>query len=224
MDNFQQYIDFVHYFKQTYGSGTLPPDFNQWKRLSSQQQQMPTPAPVTINEEEGNKKFRERWSKDQINVLVNLWKDSYAKLETAKAHEVWVLIKSEVDKHGNNKTIKQCRDKIKNLKNAYKKAKEENKKTGREAIFPPFYEEFDQVLGCRAVIKMPEAYEVGAVSDENEDDPFVDPSFSSPKNPLSILSTLSPACMYFFIIFLFFYFHPQFRATLLLRYSFVLYV
>ena len=41
--------------------------------------------------------------------------------------------KTEVDNHGTVKTIKQCKIKIRNLKDTFKKAKENNKKSGCKA-------------------------------------------------------------------------------------------
>jgi len=62
------------------------------------------------------------------------------RIESAKCYNAWLKIKTEIDKLGNPKTIKQCKLNIRNLKDSFKKAKEENTKTGNEANFPEFYE------------------------------------------------------------------------------------
>jgi len=93
--------------------------------------------------------------------LVALWSENLNEIESAKCYNAWLKIKTEVDKFDNPKTIKQCKLKIRNLKDSFKKAKEENKKTGNEANFPEFYEIFDEILGERDGIKLTAAKEVG---------------------------------------------------------------
>ena len=65
------------------------------------------------------------------------------------------------------KTLKQCKGKIRNLKDAYKKCKNENKQSG---IFA-FYEEFGRVLIVRNVVKLPQVCDVG-VAEELAQSPF----------------------------------------------------
>ena len=45
----------------------------------------------------------------------------------------------EVNKSGDPKTVKQCKDKIRNLKKKYKEAKANNNKPGRPPQTSPFY-------------------------------------------------------------------------------------
>ena len=66
---------------------------------------------------------------------MNLWK--YGNM--GQKYEIWVKIKAAVDNLGPNKTIKQCKEKMRNLKEAYKRAKESNKKTGATPSFPPYF-------------------------------------------------------------------------------------
>jgi len=55
-----------------------------------------------------------------------------------------------------SRTLDQCKDKIRRMKEEYTKAKTHNKdKTGVNPIFCPFYDVFDEMIGCRDVIKMP---------------------------------------------------------------------
>ena len=53
---------------------------------------------------------------------------------------------------------------MQNLKDAYKRAKESNKKTGAASSFPPYFTQIDEILGCRDVVNLPEKTEVGANS------------------------------------------------------------
>ena len=108
------------------------------------------------------KKQREPWSNQQTNVLVNLWTENLKVLESSKCNDMWHKIVKEVNKHGPVKDMKKCKKKILNLKENYKKAKTNNKKSGSSPDFCPFYEEFDRVLSARDIINIPALTEVGA--------------------------------------------------------------
>ena len=86
------------------------------------------------------------------------------RIESTRSHEMWVKIKAAVGNLGPAKNFKQCKDKIRNLKDAYKRAKESNKKTGAAPSFPPYFTQIDEILGCRDVTCLPEKTEVGANS------------------------------------------------------------
>ena len=72
-------------------------------------------------------------------------------------------MRAEINKLGKKKTVLKCRNKIRNSKDIYKNAKENNAKTGTSPAFPQYFHDFDEVLGCRAVVNMPETIEVGQV-------------------------------------------------------------
>lgn len=76
-------------------------------------------------------------------------------MESSRATETWRQILDVVNKEGIPKTVKQCKDKIRNLKQAYKEAKSNNNLTGRSPKMSPYYDVFDEVLGTRAVVTMP---------------------------------------------------------------------
>ena len=63
------------------------------------------------------------------------------------------------------KTVKQCKKKIRNLKQAYKDAKANNKGTGNSPKTSPFFDTFDDILGTRAMVTMP-----GVI--QSDSDPF----------------------------------------------------
>ena len=85
-------------------------------------------------------------------------------LKSTRSHEICVKVKAAVDNLGPVKTITQCKDKMQNLKDAYKIAKESNKKTGAAPSFPPYFTKIGEILGCRDVMNLPEKTEVGANS------------------------------------------------------------
>ena len=96
-----------------------------------------------------------RWTSEQTATLVALWKENHEKLESAENKTTWDKIVLEVKQFPEKKTLKQCKDKIRNLKQQYKDAKHQNKQTGNSPTTSAFYEDFDEVLGNRPVITMP---------------------------------------------------------------------
>ena len=54
-----------------------------------------------------------------------------------------------------------------NLKDLYKQAKDDNKKTGRSPVFSPQYQDFDEILGTRDVISLQHIREVGVTKISN---------------------------------------------------------
>ena len=70
-------------------------------------------------------------------------------------------IKVEIDKLGNPKPLKQIKDKLRNLKDAYKQPRDNNKQTGKSPILCPFHEDFDEMFGARDTANWPYAKEVG---------------------------------------------------------------
>ena len=66
----------------------------------------------------------------------------------------------EVNKHRPEKTVTQCKNKIRNVKAAYKAAKENNKKKEASLEFCQYFNNFDEVLGTRDVINLPHIAEV----------------------------------------------------------------
>ena len=100
---------------------------------------------------------------EQTKAPVYWWKENYNELETAKLHNLWAKIKVEIDKRGNPRSLKPIKDKLRNLKDAYKQARDNNKQTGKSAIFCHFYEDFDKIFGARNTVNLSYAKEVGVV-------------------------------------------------------------
>ena len=97
----------------------------------------------------------------------NEWKERIDDVESARATETWHRIVQEVNKVGTQKTTKQCKDKIRNLKKSYKEAKANNNKTGRPRQTSPYYDSFDEVLGTRAVVTMPGVIQCGQAESDD---------------------------------------------------------
>ena len=112
----------------------------------------------------GNERSSQNWRTNlQTDKLVELWKENIVLIESSRSHETWLKIRAEINKLRKGKTVIQCRNKICNLKDIYKNAKENNAQTGISPTFPQYFHDFDEVLGCRAVVNMQETIEVGQV-------------------------------------------------------------
>ena len=128
------------------------------------------------------KRKNQRWSNDQTAVLVEEWKSRIEKVESSQSNDAWQGILIEVNKIEPKKTVKQCKDKMKNLKQSYKESKAKNKETGESPQRSQFYDELDEVLGTCAVMTMPGRIQVG----QNNNDDTRDTS-----TPVSTVSTLT---------------------------------
>ena len=82
-------------------------------------------------------------------MLVNLWKENFRLMESANGQRAWAKIKLSVDTAGPAKSIRQCKDKIRNLKDTYIQTKGNNKKSGSAPQTSVYFDNFDQVLGTR---------------------------------------------------------------------------
>ena len=71
-----------------------------------------------------------------------------------------------MNEKGPQKTMKQLKYKIRNLKDAYKAASDNNKKTRASPTHSPYFEDFDEVLGTRDVINTPFARESGILDQD----------------------------------------------------------
>ena len=86
-------------------------------------------------------KSRIKWNYGQTSTLINFWKsniDNIDYIESPISNNIWAKIKLKVDKQGPTKTIKQCKASLRTLKDAYKKAKDNNVKTGAAPMIYPF--------------------------------------------------------------------------------------
>ena len=141
-------------------------------------QQMPSHDTVPQHQsqyEQGNAKGKYtasgKWDEKQAGVLVKLWKEKLKEIESSRSNEAWKFIITKVNEAGPaQKTAKQCKDKIRNLKDAYRKAKANNKTSGASPEFTPFFDDFDEMLATRDVIELPLVTEVGLENDVVEEE------------------------------------------------------
>ena len=73
------------------------------------------------------------------STLIYFRKNNIDNIESPISNDIWVeLWKLQVDQQGPRKTVTSCKAKLKTLTDAYKKAKGNNKKTGRASVTCPF--------------------------------------------------------------------------------------
>ena len=73
-------------------------------------------------------------------------------------------MKTAMNEKGPEKTLKQLKDKIRNLKDAHKAARDYNKKTGASSTYSPYFED---LIGTLDVINTPFAREIGILNQED---------------------------------------------------------
>ena len=118
-----------------------------------------------------------KWNYEQTSTLIPFWKNNMDNIKSPISNNICAEIKLKVDQQGPTKTIKQCKTKLITLKDTYKKAKDNNVKTGTAPMTCPFYNHIDEILGTRDIVKLHDAREVGV----NEDD-HINPSGSITKD------------------------------------------
>ena len=85
---------------------------------------------------------------------MNHWKENFDELESTTRNKAWTKVALAVSILGTNKTMKTCKNKIRNLRDMYRIAKYQNKTTGENFHSLPYFEAFDEKLGLRVVMVM----------------------------------------------------------------------
>ena len=80
---------------------------------------------------------------------------------SAYSQSAWAKIKVSVDAAGPTKSIQHCKDKIKNLKDTSKQAKDNNERSGEAPQTNMYFQDFDQVSGKRDGISSKNITQVG---------------------------------------------------------------
>ena len=75
-----------------------------------------------------------RWSDSEIKSLISIWGESRIQEEldgVVRNKSIFQKIADKMREAEHNRDWKQCRQKIKNMKTEYKKAKDNNNQSGR---------------------------------------------------------------------------------------------
>ena len=153
--SFPSATPFQPFYPAVFPRATRDADVVEEMFSSSSETCRPVAGSSSQSEENGAKPSQSKWSDTQASVLVEEWRERVEEVESSRSLEAWQKIVKAVNKAGPIKTMKQCKDKLRNLKQAYKDAKTNNSQTGRAAKTSPFFDVFEEVLGSRPVVKMP---------------------------------------------------------------------
>ena len=125
-----------------------------------QQQVVPNQAPQPQPPEPKKNRF----TKQQKQILITQWCENFNEIQSARCNQVWPDIVKKVSKHGQPKSLNQCKQKIWSFKDKYHKCKKQmGQSTGGAAVKKcEYFDEIDKVLSDRDVENLPEFYEVGA--------------------------------------------------------------
>ena len=94
------------------------------------------------------------WSEEEVTVLIAIWGEEEIQREldgSTRNIKVYEKIASRLSllEDCSERTAVQCREKIKKLKGEYRKAKDNNTKSGRGRTICAFFNQLDAILGCR---------------------------------------------------------------------------
>uniref|UniRef100_A0A8C4NC15 Myb/SANT-like DNA-binding domain-containing protein n=1 Tax=Eptatretus burgeri TaxID=7764 RepID=A0A8C4NC15_EPTBU len=90
------------------------------------------------------------WEAHQVRALVTLWTDESVQqqLRTFRRNElVYCNLSDELAKIGIQKTAQQCREKLKRMKQEYRRIKSHNMQNGADFKTSEYYDVFDAMLG-----------------------------------------------------------------------------
>ena len=162
------YQETVEYYRNRYGITFPVPSFENWMQQHQQhyatqqhQQNIDFATQNNFDEISASAQQRERWLNVETKALVSAWKNLQDKLESYQSPACWNEIRNAVNKCGRKRTVDQCKQKIKRLKDEYKKAKDNNKKTGAAPVFSEFYDVFDEIMGEKDIVSLPNLLETG---------------------------------------------------------------
>ena len=127
-----------------------------------------SPEASESNKKKKGKKY-DTGSHAQQRMLVQLWTEKHDSLESRESRTEWRKIWEEVNaRMETRKTVEKCIKKMKYLIDKYieaKVAKEWNRKqTGGSKRKRMFYDEIDEVLGCRDIVTLSHVSEAGTTS------------------------------------------------------------
>lgn len=152
--------------------GATPvPNVNIQPSTSNVNTSSPTDGFVADNETESSiaKRVYEKWTDPEQKLLVNLWAENLERLESKDARKVWDEIAAKINKaFKSDRLVVKYKNKIKYLLDRYKKAKDWNmKQSGGHLRKSIFYDEFDEVLGCREIVALKHVEQAGSSASNN---------------------------------------------------------
>ncbi|XP_011406090.1 PREDICTED: zinc finger and SCAN domain-containing protein 29-like [Amphimedon queenslandica] len=104
------------------------------------------------------------WSAEPTAALLAIWGDENVQKQldgVARNRSIYEKISSKLKEKSFNYNWKQCRTKVKNLTQRYRKIKDGHTVSGTDRKSCPYYEQIDKILGC-------EPYDEEAENDDPE--------------------------------------------------------
>ncbi len=129
----------------------------------------PSATATTIEVQEENNVGKSRspnWTDAEIRFLIAIWKDHHP-ISKRNNSAAWEAVAKELNQILREqglttvRTASQCKAKIKNLEDEYKRVKDHNNKSGNNRETFTYYEELNEILGCRAKITPKTVIECG---------------------------------------------------------------
>nr|XP_048709602.1 uncharacterized protein LOC125638195 [Caretta caretta] len=109
-------------------------------------------AEVTMMESQNHKRAP-AWTEREVRDLIVIWGEESVLSELRSSFrnaKTFVKISQGMKARGHNRDPKQCHVKLKELRQAYQKAREANGRSGSEPQTYRFYDELHAILGCSA--------------------------------------------------------------------------
>nr|XP_048712287.1 zinc finger and SCAN domain-containing protein 32-like [Caretta caretta] len=145
-------------------------------------------AQVTMMESQ-NRKRAPAWTEREVRDLIAVWGEESVLSELRSSFrnaKTFVKISQGMKDRGHNRDPKQCRVKLKELRQAYQKTREANSRSGSEPQTCRFYDELHAILGGSATTTPAVLFdsfngdggntEAGFGDEEDDDDEVVDRS------------------------------------------------
>ena len=98
------------------------------------------------------------WNKEETLSLIEIWGDDRIQAQLEGAHRnrnVYLKIARQMSEAGYQRTLEQCRDKIKKLKGEYREVKDKGGKTGEGRNNWEYFEAMDSILGHKPATHPP---------------------------------------------------------------------
>ena len=128
------------------------------------------------------------WGDDEVMALIEIWADEGIQQQLdscTRKRPIFEKIARRLQEEGEYiRTFVQVREKIKQLKQAYKKVKDSNNKSGNNRKTFKHFESIDKILGDRPITRPGSLLEsVQLENDANETDSFEDDSDAATESP-----------------------------------------
>lgn len=108
-----------------------------------------------------NARTIDRWTDEEVQALLTIFADDRIQHDFQSAtrnEKVYARIVEKLKELDINHTVKQVREKLKKLKQDYKKIKDHNNRSGSERRTSKWYEQLDAILGHRPAYQPSETH------------------------------------------------------------------